>query len=118
MGNSIKFDANAMQIGLAQLKLKTAQAVAMFVQTQAIKLEGDAKEQAKWTDRTGAARQRLKGTVEKVSTGYRIKLAHGVDYGLWLELGAEKKYAIVEPIIRINSPYVIQDLENLLERLR
>lgn len=117
MGN-VRFNSNSLLDGLGRMKVRTEQAILMFAQTQATKFESDAKSQARWTDRTGHARQRLKGTVEKVPEGYKIKLAHGVDYGLWLELANEKKYAIVEPIIRTKSPYVIRDLNNLLERLK
>lgn len=71
-----------------------------------------------WTDRTGMAKARLSAKVQEVSQGFRIVLAHGVSYGLWLELANEKKYAIIQPTILAKSNEVMSGFANLLDRLR
>lgn len=104
--------------GLSVFQDKVDMAVMMYAETAAKQMEGDAKENAKWVDRTGHARQRITGTVERYSKGYKIKLAHGVDYGLWLELIQEKKYAIIEPTIRLTGTFVVMPgFEGLLEKI-
>lgn len=112
---SFRIEDSDLRAGLDDLK-KVA-AVRIYAETQAKTLEGYTKENRPWTDRTGDARKRLTGYVTDIPKGYRINLAHGVDYGVWLELAMEKKYAILEPTIRLKGPEVIKGMENLLERI-
>lgn len=93
-------------------------ALNMYATNAALKLQNYARDNALWTDRTGHARQRLTGTVSRISSGYRIALAHGVDYGIWLELAHEKRYAIIQPTILVNTSEVMAGLNKLLERLK
>lgn len=92
-------------------------AIRMYAETQAKNLEGYAKEHRPWTDRTGDARKRLTGYVSEIPNGYRINLAHGVDYGVWLELAMEKRFAILEPTVRLQGGEVLRGLSNLLDKL-
>ena len=48
----------------------------------------------------------------------RITLAHGVDYGIWLELAHEKNYAIIAPTVREEGPRIVSDLDNLMSKLK
>lgn len=112
-----EFDPGDMldKIGLAATKSEAA--IAMYANNAAITLQNYAREHRPWTDRTGHARQRLTGSVARVAQGYQIILAHGVDYGKWLELAHEKKYAIIQPTIQAKSPEVLSGFNKLLERL-
>ena len=71
-------------------------ALMVFAQSGAQKMEQYAKKNRKWTDRTGRARQSLKGSAFRIENGYRIQIAHGVYYGVYLEYAHERKYAILE----------------------
>lgn len=51
--------------------------------------ENQAKNSAKWTDRTSHARQGLHGDSEGGGNNYSIYLSHGVDYGAILEEGSK-----------------------------
>lgn len=63
-------------------------------------MEDYAKNNAPWTDRTGNARQMLNAFVEELSTEVvAIYLAHGMDYGKYLELRFQGRYAIIWPTI-------------------
>lgn len=105
--------------GMTQFKSKADIAIEMFANTAAKTMETDAKEQAKWENRTGRARQSLMGYVTKENAHtIRVNLAHGVDYGLWLELAHEKRFAIVEPIIRLSSPYIMKDFEGMFNKMK
>lgn len=63
------------------------------------------KLKAPWTDRTGAARAGLNGDTEHLGSGpvgfseHRIKFAHGVDYGIWLEIANSGKFQIIMPTV-------------------
>lgn len=117
MAGNIRWDISSIVEGLKQLRLKTEAAILTYGNTQATKLESYAKQNAPWTDRTGDARRRLSCKCEKVDSGIRLTLSHGVDYGLWLEIAKEKRYAIIEPTIRLKSQDVMAGFANLMEGL-
>ena len=59
-------------------------------------IETYAKTYARWEDQTGNARQGLHAWVEEESEEVvKLFLAHGVEYGLWLEVRWAGKYAII-----------------------
>lgn len=117
MSNSFQFDPSDMIRGIGSAAAKTEAAIALYAQNAALTLQNYAREHRPWTDRTGNARQRLTGSVERVVQGYKIILAHGVDYGKWLELAHEKRYAIIQPTIQAKSPEILSGFNKLLERL-
>lgn len=113
-----KLDISGMAAGLASAASKSEMAIGMYAQQGALQLQNYAKEHRRWTDRTGHARQRLTGTSHKITNGYRLELAHGVDYGIWLELAHERKYSIIpETINKVGEEKILPGLERLLERL-
>ena len=114
----IKFDLSGMISGLADCESKADIAIRMLAEQGALQLQNSAKENRKWTDRTGHARQRLTGYVGKIPEGYRITLAHGVDYGIWLELANEKRFAIIPQTIEYVGTFeIMPGFERLIERL-
>lgn len=114
----MKIDIRNMEKGLSQLENKTDMAIRAFCDTGALKMQSYAQQNARWTDRTGAARQRLKGGVEKRANGYAIRISHGVDYGIWLEFAHEKRFAILPDTIRVvGQEEILPAFEKFLERL-
>ena len=114
----IKFDLSGMISGLADCESKADIAIRMLAEQGALQLQSSARENRKWTDRTGHARQRLTGYVGKIPDGYRITLAHGVDYGIWLELAHEKRFAIIPQTIEYVGTFeIMPGFERLIERL-
>ena len=108
-----------MATKLAAMESKTDAAVRIFAEQGKEKLVGYAKRNAPWTDRTGSARGRLNGYVSKVSNGYRITLAHGVDYGIWLELAHEKRFAILPQTLEVvGNQEIIPAFQLFMEKLR
>ena len=58
------------------------------------------KANAPWTDRTGNARQTLYTELQGLLTDMvAIILAHGVEYGIYLEMSNAGRYAIVGPAL-------------------
>lgn len=111
-------DVSEILGNLAEKQRKSKQAIEMLAETQVKNLEKKAKKGALWTDRTGHARQRMTGYVTHPGGNkIRLNLAHGVEYGIYLELAYEKKYAIIEPTIRLEGQDVLKSFENLMERL-
>lgn len=115
---SFKLDPYDLLNGLSQFESRADAAVAAYAETSALKLQNYAKQNRPWTDRTGHARQRLTCTSGKVAEGYKLTLSHGVDYGIWLELAHEKRFAIIQPTINIvGSNEILPGFQRLLERL-
>lgn len=114
----ITFDLSGLLSGLTSLESSADKAIRVFAEQGAQKLQDSARQNRKWTDRTGQARQRLHGFVGTIPNGYRISLAHGVDYGLWLELAHEKRFAIIPQTIEYVGTFeIMPGFERLIERL-
>lgn len=114
---SFRFDPSDMLSRFAIMESRVPMAIHMYATTAAQKLESSAKKHAPWTDRTGHARQRLNCKVEGVAKGYQLVLAHGVEYGKWLELAHEKRFATIQPTINREGPNILKGFEHLLDRL-
>lgn len=112
-----EIDVTDFNAKMKQFDKKADAALMMFCTNQASNLQSYAQQHAPWTDRTTMARQRLKGTASRIEDGYEIELAHGVDYGIWLELAHDKKYAIVKPTVELKAPEIVEALKTLLARL-
>ena len=115
---TVKVDDSNLQRGLTELAPMVKTAVRLYAETVAKSFESHAKENRPWTDRTSRARQGLTGYVQETEKGYRVIIAHTVDYGIWLEMAREKKYAILEPTVRLKGPEALNGMKHLLERLK
>lgn len=113
-----EYDDSDLRNGLASFSERAVLAMQMYCETAAKDLEGYMKQNRPWTDRTSQARQRLHCDVERTDTGFRLVLAHGVDYGIWLELANEKKYAILEPTVRLRGPEVVRGFRGLVDSIK
>lgn len=105
---SIRFDVKGITDGLVRMAEKESVATHMYAQTIAKDFESYAKANRPWTDRTGRARQGLTGITEARGNGWRVGIAHTVDYGMWLEYARNKKYAILEPTVRLKGPEALE----------
>lgn len=111
-------DSSQVQEGLNILKEKANIALAMYAETVSKDFESYAKENRPWTDRTSRARQGLIGYSEEIPNGQRINIAHTVDYGVMLELAHAKKYAILEPTVRLKSNDALKGAKTLIENIK
>lgn len=114
----IKFDASKLLANLENAETKSQVAIRMFAQEGAKKFENYAKLNRRWTDRTGHARQRLTGWVEVMTNKVRIHIGHGVDYGVYLELCHERRFAILQQTVNVMSPEVIEGYKELLKHIK
>lgn len=111
---TIRFDAKELLARLDNAETKSDIAINMFAQEGAKKFQNYAKQNKPWVDRTGHARQRLIGWVEKFPNKYHINIGHGVDYGIYLELCNERRYAILQPTVNAYSQEVLDGYKELL----
>lgn len=79
---------------------------------------GDLKRQAPWTDNTGAARSGL-SAIPNAGPGFiEIFMSYSVQYGIWLEIAHDRKYAVITPMMRIAGDALMKDLNGLIEHMR
>lgn len=79
-------------------------------------IEAHAKTYAPWEDQTGNARQGLHAFVEELSTDVvALYLSHGVEYGRWLELKYQGRYAIILPTLQAHYGPIATMLKGIFE---
>jgi len=83
----------------------------------AANMENYAKTNKRWTDRTGNARAGLHGGYywENPET-LKTYIAHGVSYGVFLELANDGKYAILEESINKYKDVWFKSIKRIIEK--
>lgn len=112
----MRIDSKGLEKGLESLSNKSDIKIKNYLSTTERKLDNYAKKNAPWKTRSGRARLGLHSYTEKTPFGYRLIIAHGVDYGIWLELAHEKKYAILNETIQQNTNDIMKGFTKLIER--
>ena len=116
MAFKLKYEESKLGKNMEALPAKFNAMVLMFAVTKAKELESSMKKNRPWTDRTNNAKVLLNTKVSQLNpTVVRITLAHGVEYGIWLELAHNKNYAVILPTIMRESPKILQDFTGLIE---
>lgn len=111
-------DVSKVLKGITDFDDAFEKALMVFSISGAQKMEQYAKRYRKWTDRTGRARQSLKGSAFRIENGYRIQIAHGVYYGVYLEYAHERKYAILQrTITTIGMKNIMPAFHNFLDAI-
>lgn len=119
MAFQLDYDSSTLKKNLDKMSVKLGAAVLMYSATKASELQAKMKLNRPWTDRTGMAKALLTAKVSQPNQNtVRITLAHGVDYGIWLELAHGKNYAIIAPTVREEGPRIVEDLNNLMAKLK
>lgn len=109
----IKVDMSKFDLMKAKGRQKAA--LLAFAHEAAQQLEGEAKKNAPWTDRTGHARQSIHGTADWVGDDLVICLSGGMEYSPYLELAHGKKYAILKPTIEKNASSIVEEYRRLVK---
>lgn len=77
-------------------------------------IESWMKQNAPWTDQTGAARNGLRAEVHGGGNTVAIVLYHSVPYGVFLEVRWGGKYAILRPALAYGTPVFAAALRRLV----
>jgi hypothetical protein len=118
MSFKIDYNSSTLSKNLDKMAVKLGVVVLMYSSTKASEIEYKMKANRRWTDRTGMAKTTLSCRVSQPSkTIVRLTLAHGVSYGIWLELANGKNYAIIEPTIKEEGPRIVEDMDDLMSKL-
>lgn len=114
---SISFKTDDVLKRLDAMQAKTRASLQIIADSAAKAMEEYAKRNARWTDRTGNARQRLKGSTRWEQSALIAAISHNVDYGMWLELCNEKKYAILEEALESQAQNLLDAYQRFLNQL-
>lgn len=117
MGASFKYRDGELRRAAKVLDQKLDLAVRLVVDVHSGRGEGYLKEQAPWTDRTGAARAGLHSFTEHNGDTHTIILAHSVHYGIWLEVKNSGEYQVILPVVRQTGKELMEDLNHIMRRL-
>ena len=119
MAVRIDYVNSELSKGIERMSQRLGATVLMYAAVKAVKIEADMKMHRPWTDRTGMAKATLNAKVSQPdSDTVRITLAHGVEYGIDLEMAHGKRYAIVAPTVEREGPRMITELGNLMQKLQ
>lgn len=91
-------------------------AIGQLADLFAARMEAAAKQNAPWTDRTGAARAGLRGFTVKAAASVVLYLVHSVSYGIFLELGTRRMAPrpIIMPTLEQNYAPLMAALRDLV----
>lgn len=119
MAFKLNYNDSTLSANLDKMAVKLGAVILMYASTKAVEISSKMKSNRPWTDRTGMARATLNAKVSQPNKNtVRITLAHGVEYGIWLEFAHEKNYAIIGPTINQEGPRMVSDLNNLMSKLK
>ncbi len=116
-----KFDTNDLVMKTMLLPAQIERNIYASVNYAADYGQAKMKMEAPWTDRTGAARgglfalKRHTSAPGSVYGTHEIIFAHGVDYGIWLEVANSGKYQIIMPTVKTVGHDLLAGLKGLLE---
>ena len=107
--------SNEVKKNLQDWASRQRAAVIMLAKNWSGQLEGRAKAAAPWTDRTGNARNGLFGSTEVKGNEVKIILGHSMEYGIFLELANDGRFAVLKPIIDQAVPEIYDSYKRLWE---
>lgn len=117
-------DSASLTLNMGELKVNTTllgarlnRGISALMLSNAPKVQDYARAHAKWTDRTGNARQGLFAQYSGEGGVHQIDLYHTVSYGIWLEVRWAGKYAVIVPTIEAEGQRIMSQMSGLLGRL-
>lgn len=117
--SELNFDPAVVRKQLEAFRDKMLEAIDYNVTQNAKILEAYAKANKPWKNQSGQAQQRLQGTAQQTAPAeWTITLAHGVSYGIFLELCHEAKYAIIQPTIIAKSGDVMRSFDHMIDKAK
>lgn len=110
----VEYDDRHLRKNVRNANRNIRRSLSAVVDRRAAITQGELKTQARWTDRTGAARSGLIAIPIHARTYEEIFMAYSVTYGIWLEIAHDRKYAIITPMMRIAGDALLRDCQYLL----
>lgn len=92
-------------------------AVEMLARTRAPQYTAQMQRNRPWTDITGEAKRRMNVQVSRPEPSVvRMTFAHGVFYGVFLELANQRVWGVVIPTMNRAGPEMMDSMSNIMGR--
>lgn len=116
---SFEWKSQELHTKLKEFSPKVDKGIAAVFEFQATRGEVYAKVNARWTDRTGAARATLSGTTRhEPMKRHEMIFSHGMHYGIWLEVANDERFAIILQTMREIGRDTLNQIDGLFGRMR
>ena len=113
----MRFEVNVQEFigNLDRLNDRMLAATRLYAETSAQQMEAYAKQNAPWKDITGISRQTISHDVKSERYKQTIILRGGVSsHFIFLELGFEKRYIIINPTLIKMAPGIVKGWRKLI----
>lgn len=117
MSTSFTMDTGTLRVNAHALGPRLNRGISGLMLANAPKVQSYARDNAKWTDRTGNARQGLFAKYSGSLGTHEISLYHTVPYGIYLEVRWAGRFAIIQPTITAEGKRIMASMRNLLSQL-
>lgn len=117
-GGEIHWVENKLLANIDDFDNKIDRLMTAATELHATRAEAYARANAPWNDQTSNARNGLKAVAVHERHKHAIVVHHSVDYGIWLEVRWEGRYAIIDPTIRHEGVEVMRTVGALLATMR
>ena len=101
---------------LERRKAAVLRAIGMVFESFALKVRAYAVKNAPWQDRTAHARQGLRTQVDTVGAVFTLTLFHTMDYGIWLEIANDGRYAVILKTMEKQFPLLMELIRKTVDR--
>lgn len=115
--SSFSWKSTTLQGNVKALPAKVDRALAAAVEFAATKSESYMKQNASWTDQTSNARNALHTIPFHEGRSHGYHLAHGMPYGIWLEVRWDGRYGIIPQATQEGGMMVMSLMTKLLAGL-
>lgn len=110
----LRIDAKDFLANMSAIKQRSMFAAEKVGQNAAACMEGEAKRNAGWTDRTGLARQTITGYSGWQGKKLRMGVSGNMEYSVYLELAHEGRFAILWATVQANEQKIMDDLRKVV----
>lgn len=102
-----RFDPSASLKKMVEIKQRSMFAAEQVAKSTAARMEGEAKRNAPWTDRTGNARQTIRGVSGWAGKKLRCGVTGNMEYSPYLELTHAGQNAVIWPTVQANKQKIM-----------
>lgn len=111
---SFRIDAAQAIRRMSEIKQRSMFAAEKVAQNAAADLEAQAKRDAPWTDRTGLARQTIRGVSGWQGGKLRCGVTGNMEYSPYLELTREGRFAVLWPTVQRNEQKIMEQMRKVV----
>jgi hypothetical protein len=115
MVSRARIKSDTLSVGLETLPQKHQEVIKDILEYWGVQGVNEMKSGARWTDRTGNARQGLRFRVSHSGSTSTLTYFGSMPYNIWLEVRWSGKYAIIGPTMSAVIPRLKAMLEQVFD---